>query len=92
MSCSDGLDAQDFLNKFTKLAPGTLSPPSFPTDFLNEEMEKAKKKSGEGEAATSGMPDKLTFSFFVPHQAIGQSQKVGHIAKRLHPIILVVQS
>lgn len=35
-----------------------------------------KGKTGEEAAPASGMPDKLTFSFFLPHATIGKGKKV----------------
>lgn len=56
---------QEFLNKFAPLA-GTLEPPKFPSDYLPQEEAK--------EAA--GVPDKLQFNFFVPHDTLHKDDKV----------------
>ncbi len=67
---------QAFLDKFTKVAPSTLAPPSFPSEFAAEDRAAVKGKTGEEAAPASGMPDKLTFSFFLPHATIGKGKKV----------------
>jgi F-type H+-transporting ATPase subunit delta len=43
-----------------------LAPPEFPSNY-------AKKVE---EAATAGVPDKLNFSFFVPHETVCSADKV----------------
>jgi hypothetical protein len=53
-----------FLDKIKPLLSSTSAPPSFPTDFA------PKPKPGEaaGEAAAAaGVPDKLSFSCYLPH-------------------------
>jgi len=60
---------QEFLKRFAPHA-GMLNPPEFPSNF----MPKAKE-AGEG-AAAAAIPDKLQFSFFVPHETVCQSEKV----------------
>ena len=50
-----------FLEKFAPLVSSTTAPPSFPTDFL------PKEKADEAGAAAVGVPDKLKFSFYLPH-------------------------
>ena len=50
-----------FLEKFAPLVSSTTAPPSFPSDFL------PKEKAEEAAAATAGVPDKLKFSFYLPH-------------------------
>ena len=67
---------QAFLDKFTKVAPSTLAPPSFPSEFAAEDAARAKKGQPEEAAPASGLPEKLTFSFFLPHSTIGSSKKV----------------
>ncbi len=61
---------QEFLSKFSQVAPSTLAPPSFPTDFMP-----AGPKTEEG-AASTAIPDKLTFSFYLPHSTVNQKQQV----------------
>lgn len=63
---------QEFLDRFTKVAPSTLAQPHFPSDFLAEATE---GQEAEG-AAAAGVPDKLTFNFYLPHAVLGSSQKV----------------
>ena len=51
-----------FLEKIKPLLSSTSAPPSFPTDFA------PKPKGGEeGEASAGGVPDKLSFSCYLPH-------------------------
>lgn len=45
-----------------------LNPPEFPSNFL-----KKKEEAPEG----AGLPDKLQFSFFVPHETMFANEKVG---------------
>ena len=61
---------QEFLSKFSQVAPSTLAPPSFPTDFMPE-----GPKAEEG-AASTAIPDKLTFSFYLPHATLNSKQQV----------------
>lgn len=58
---------QDFLNAFAPHA-GTLEPPKFPSDY--------SPKTDESQQQAAGIPDKLSFNFFVPHQTLCQSEKV----------------
>lgn len=57
---------QEFLDAFKPFA-GSLEPPKFPSDYLTK-----KEPAPEG----SGIPEKLTFSFFVPHETILKDEKV----------------
>jgi len=52
-----------FLDKIRPLLSSTSAPPNFPSDFA------AKAKAGEAAdaAPAAGVPDKLTFSFYLPH-------------------------
>lgn len=59
---------QEFLAKFAEVAPVMLSPPNFASDFAPQ------TKPADASAA---IPDKLTFSFYLPHATIGKEQKVG---------------
>lgn len=69
---------QAFLDKFTKVAPSTLTPPSFPSEFVSEAAAAAAKKGeAKEEAPASGVPEKLTFSFYLPHATLGKGKKVG---------------
>ena len=65
---------QAFLDRFTKVAPSTLTPPNFPSEHISEAAAKAGKQE---DAPSSDMPDKLTFSFYLPHATIGKAKKVG---------------
>lgn len=58
---------QEFLKRF---APhqGTLADPEFPSNFV--------KGAPAGEEASAGIPDKMTFNFFVPTQTICDAEKV----------------
>ena len=58
---SGEISRRTFLEKFAPLVSSTTAPPSFPTDFL------PKEKADEAAAATAGVPDKLKFSFYLPH-------------------------
>ena len=58
---SGEISRRTFLEKFAPLVSSTTAPPSFPTDFL------PKEKAEETAAATAGVPDKLKFSFYLPH-------------------------
>ena len=77
--CNHASDAvrlmQAFLDRFTKVAPSTLTPPNFPSEHISEAAAKAGKQE---DAPSSDMPDKLTFSFYLPHATIGKAKKVGH--------------
>lgn len=70
------------MDKFTKVAPSTLTPPHFPSEFVAEAAEAAAKKAEKDgqEAPASGVPEKLTFSFYLPHAIIGKSKKVWLLA------------
>ncbi|KAI3429525.1 hypothetical protein D9Q98_005613 [Chlorella vulgaris] len=57
---------EDFLKLFAPHA-GMLSPPEFSSNFL------PKKAAAE---ATTAIPDKLQFNFFVPHETVCKSEKV----------------
>ena len=57
---SGEMSRRAFLEKFKPLVSSTTAPPSFPTDFL-------PKDKVEEAAATAGVPDKLKFSFYLPH-------------------------
>lgn len=56
---------QEFLKKFAPLA-GTLAEPEFPSNFI------PKQETAE----VTGVPDKLQFNFFLPHDTVCQSEKV----------------
>lgn len=58
-----------FTERFTKLVPSTMAPPSFPTDFLPKEQKEVQE-------ASSTVPDKLTFNFYLPHEQIAKAKKV----------------
>lgn len=57
---SGEISRRSFLEKFTPYVSSTTAPPSFPTDFL-------PKEKAEETTATAGLPDKLKFSFYLPH-------------------------
>lgn len=61
---------QEFLNRFAPHA-GMLNPPEFPSNYLPKTAAPA-----EG-AAAAAIPEKLQFNFFVPHETLCQSEKVG---------------
>jgi len=56
------------VEKFTRVAPSTMSPPNFPSDFLPEQKAEAQ--------ASAAIPDKLTFNFYLPHATVGTKQEV----------------
>ena len=56
---------QEFLKRFEPLA-GTLAPPEFPSNFV-------KHTPAE---QTTGVPDKLQFNFFVPHDTVCKGEAV----------------
>jgi len=56
---------QEFLKKFEPHA-GTLAPPEFPSNFL------PKKEAAE----ITGVPDKLNFNFFLPHDTVCEGENV----------------
>lgn len=58
---SGEISRRTFLEKFAPLVSSTTAPPSFPTDFL------PKEAAEDATAATAGVPDKLKFSFYLPH-------------------------
>jgi F-type H+-transporting ATPase subunit delta len=70
---SDKQRIEAFLDRFTKVAPSTLTPPNFPSEHISEAAAKAGKQE---DAPSSDMPDKLTFSFYLPHATIGKAKKV----------------
>jgi F-type H+-transporting ATPase subunit delta len=57
---------QEFLKKFEP-HQGMLAPPEFPSNYL------AKEEPAE---AAAGVPDKLQFNFFVPHETVFTKEKV----------------
>lgn len=57
---------QEFLAKFAPFQ-GTMADPEFPTNFLKKE---------EKPEAGAALPDKLTFNFYVPSQAINRASPV----------------
>eukprot|EP00887_Chlorella_sp_A99_P003161 scaffold9.g3161.t1 len=57
---------QAFLEKFAPHA-GTLGPPEFPSNYI---------KAAPKEEAAAGIPSKLEFNFFLPHEAVCQGEKV----------------
>ena len=57
---SGEMSRRAFLEKFKPLVSSTTAPPCFPTDFL-------PKEEAAETAATAGVPDKLKFSFYLPH-------------------------
>lgn len=59
------------MTKFTAVAPSTLSPPNFASDFVPE-----AQKAGE---VSASIPDKMTFNFYLPHATIGKAQKVDMV-------------
>ena len=63
----DDRGAEAFLKKFMPKVSSTLAPPNFPTSYL-----KKPKEQEEG----AGLPDKLTFNFFLPHTQYAKEQKV----------------
>ena len=70
---SGEISRRTFLEKFAPLVSSTTAPPSFPTDFL-------PKEKAEETAATAGVPDKLKFSFYLPH---GQPMDRQPVRKRM---------
>jgi F-type H+-transporting ATPase subunit delta len=74
-AASDKQRIEAFLDRFTKVAPSTLTPPNFPSEHISEAAEAAKKGKQE-EAPSSDVPDKLTFSFYLPHATLGKAKKV----------------
>lgn len=58
-----------FIERFVKLVPSTMAPPSFPTDFMSKEAKQVNE-------APSTVPDKLTFNFYLPHEQIAKAKKV----------------
>lgn len=69
--------AQEFLDRFTKLAPSTMARPHFPSEHASDDVKKALKGKPAEEAAAPGTtPEKLTFSFYLPHGPINSSEKV----------------
>jgi len=89
-----------FLKKWSEVAPSTLEPPSFASDFMTK-----KEPLPEG----SAVPEKLTFNFYLPHEKPYSSAEVdmvlvpavtgdfgvmpGHVptAAQLRPGVLTVQ-
>lgn len=61
---------QEFLKKFEPYQ-GMLAPPEFPSNYL-------KPKPAEAEAA-AGIPSKMEFNFFLPHEAVCQGEKVDMV-------------
>ena len=59
-----------FTERFVKLVPSTMAPPSFPTDFLPKDIREVKE-------APSTVPDKLTLNFYLPHEQIAKARKVS---------------
>lgn len=57
---SGEMSRRAFLEKFKPFVSSTTAPPCFPTDFL-------PKEEAAETAATAGVPDKLKFSFYLPH-------------------------
>lgn len=66
---------EEFLDRFTKLAPSTMAPPHFPSQHAADDAKKARKGKPV-EEPVSGTPEKLTFSFHLPHGPITSSAKV----------------
>lgn len=66
----DAIASQAFTESFRPLA-GNLEPPQFPSDFV------AKKEAEEVDSA--GVPEKLSFNFFMPHETVCQSEKVDMV-------------
>jgi F-type H+-transporting ATPase subunit delta len=71
---SSSKSAEEFVSKFIEVAPSTLSPPSFPTEFVEG------APAAEPQAA---LPDKLTLNFYLPHEIPVSASKVG-LACKLH--------
>ena len=65
---AEGADPESFKKEFAKFASSTMAPPQFPSDFLPKE-----DKAGDKEQ--QAVPDKLTFSFYLPHEQIAQKAK-----------------
>lgn len=57
---------EEFLKRFAPYA-GMLSPPEFPSNYLPK-----KEVAAEG----AGIPDKLSFNFFIPHETVCRAEKV----------------
>lgn len=59
---------EEFLRRFA-VHQGMLNEPAFPSDFM-------PKVAAPLEGASTAIPDKMTFSFFVPHETMCKSEKV----------------
>lgn len=57
----------EFIKKFTPHVSSTLAPPHFPSQFLPKEQ-----AAEEG----TGVPEKLTLNFFLPHETTVKDSKV----------------
>ena len=68
---AEGADPESFKKEFAKYASSTMAPPQFPSDFLPKEDKAADKEQ-------QAIPDKLTFSFYLPHEQIAQKAKARH--------------
>ena len=76
----------EFLKKFTPNVSSTLNPPGFPSDYLPK-----KKAEAEGETAAA-VPEKLTLSFFLPHETTLDATKVQPLpTSRTIELLRVVQ-
>lgn len=60
---------QAFLEAFGSHG-GNLDPPQFPSNFVEKVDEEEKDK------AAAGVPDKLKFNFFMPHDTVCKNEKV----------------
>ena len=60
---------QEFLKRFEPFQ-GNLTPPDFPSNFM------PKAAVVDEAAPAAGVPAKLAFNFFVPHETVCQGQKV----------------
>lgn len=60
-------NTEEYLTKFAEVAPSTLNPPHFASDFLDTEPEQEK---------SAGLPDKLTLNFYLPHEVQFSKEQV----------------
>jgi F-type H+-transporting ATPase subunit delta len=58
---------EEFKEQFLKVVPSNMDPPKFPSDYI-----KKKDKAAD----TAGVPDKLTFNFYLPHEQISDGEEV----------------
>ena len=62
-------NTKEFTEEFVKVAPPNFSPPAFPSEFL--------KKKGESAEPASGVPEKVTLNFYMPHDTHMKSEEVS---------------